>query len=128
MKLRNPFLIKTAALLTAAAVKRLIGSLDLRVDDRRSGKHPTDPRVARHIYVFWHDCVLIPTVFRAPAHVLTSQHADGEFLASAVRHMGFRSIRGSTSRGGSAALMNLIRVSKKTHLCITPDGPRGPRR
>jgi lysophospholipid acyltransferase (LPLAT)-like uncharacterized protein len=128
MKLRNPLLIKTAALLTAVAVKKLVDSLDLRLDHGPAGPHPVDPRDTRYIYVFWHEAVLIPTVFRAPAHVLTSQHADGEFLASAVGHMRFKSIRGSSTRGGSAALLNLIRASQKTHLVITPDGPRGPRR
>jgi hypothetical protein len=65
---------------------------------------------------------------RAPAHILISQHADGELIAQLVRHFRYGVVRGSTTRGGSAALLNLLQVSKKTHLCVTPDGPRGPRR
>ena len=37
-------------------------------------------------------------------------------------------IRGSTARGGSQALLEMIRSSSDAHLGITPDGPRGPRR
>ena len=37
-------------------------------------------------------------------------------------------IRGSTTRGGSAALLGLIRRAGGSHVVLTPDGPTGPRR
>jgi lysophospholipid acyltransferase (LPLAT)-like uncharacterized protein len=43
-------------------------------------------------------------------------------------HMGFECVRGSSYRGGAAALMELSRVGADMHVAITPDGPRGPRR
>jgi hypothetical protein len=42
--------------------------------------------------------------------------------------MGFEFVRGSTNRGGVAALRQLLDKSRHMHLAITPDGPRGPRR
>ena len=42
--------------------------------------------------------------------------------------MGFGTVRGSTSRGGVAALRELMRTGETMNLTITPDGPRGPRR
>jgi lysophospholipid acyltransferase (LPLAT)-like uncharacterized protein len=43
-----------------------------------------------------------------------------------MHHIGIRSIRGSTARGGDQALRELMRVGDDWHIFITPDGPRGP--
>jgi lysophospholipid acyltransferase (LPLAT)-like uncharacterized protein len=59
--------------------------------------------------------------------MLISKHQDAEWLAKAARYMGFSTVRGSTNRGGAAALRELFR-GRATNLAITPDGPRGPRR
>jgi lysophospholipid acyltransferase (LPLAT)-like uncharacterized protein len=59
---------------------------------------------------------------------LISQHQDAEWLSQAARYMGFKTVRGSTNRGGVAALREMFRKSRKMNLAITPDGPRGPRR
>jgi lysophospholipid acyltransferase (LPLAT)-like uncharacterized protein len=128
MKLRNPFLIQTIGLLGATIISRLINTLDLRADFGPWGFHPPHPRDGRFIYVFWHDSMLLPTLLRTRAHILISQHADGELIAQTVRHFRFGVVRGSSTRGGSAAIVNLKRVSQYSHLCVTPDGPRGPRR
>ena len=37
-------------------------------------------------------------------------------------------MRGSTTRGGVAAMREMMDKLDNTHLAITPDGPRGPRR
>ena len=42
--------------------------------------------------------------------------------------MGHECVRGSTYRGGAAALAELARKGRDMHIAITPDGPRGPRR
>jgi lysophospholipid acyltransferase (LPLAT)-like uncharacterized protein len=42
--------------------------------------------------------------------------------------MGFECVRGSTYRGGAKAIWELWDRSRRQHLTITPDGPRGPRR
>jgi lysophospholipid acyltransferase (LPLAT)-like uncharacterized protein len=82
------------------------------------------------IYVFWHE--YIPFLFYLRGHcrisMLLSKHQDAEWLSQAARHMGFSIVRGSSKRGGDAALRELMRRGKSENLAITPDGPRGPRR
>ena len=54
---------------------------------------------------------------------------DGEIIAQICQRLGVGVIRGSTARGGCHALLEMIRnQDETTHLAITPDGPRGPRR
>ena len=60
--------------------------------------------------------------------VLASQSKDGSILSTAIGILGFRTIRGSSSRGGVKALLSAIAAIKKGHcIAIAPDGPRGPR-
>jgi lysophospholipid acyltransferase (LPLAT)-like uncharacterized protein len=49
-------------------------------------------------------------------------------IAQACRHLGFSLVRGSTTRGGTEALREMLRLGRTGHLAITPDGPQGPRR
>jgi len=63
---------------------------------------------------------------RADIYILISQHADGQLIAEVCENLGFRTVRGSTTRGGADAIRHMMRLS--AHLAITPDGPRGPRR
>lgn len=61
--------------------------------------------------------------------VLISEHRDGELIARVAESLGFRTVRGSTSRGASRALVGLARELETGHdVAITPDGPRGPAR
>jgi len=92
-------------------------------------QHPADPSERQFIYVFWHEGLLAPLVTRPKIRVLISQHTDGELIAQIVERLGIGVIRGSTARGGCQALLEMIRAAGgNTHLGITPDGPRGPRR
>jgi len=60
--------------------------------------------------------------------MMISRHRDGEFIARAVKLFGIDSVRGSTTRGGAAALRGMVRFFENgAHLAITPDGPQGPR-
>ncbi len=90
--------------------------------------HPPDPDVERLIYAFWHESFLGPAKIRTPVKVLISQSADGELIAQVCHHLGMGTIRGSSKRGGAQALLQLLRDGENTHVAITPDGPRGPRR
>lgn len=59
--------------------------------------------------------------------VLISEHRDGEIIARVVRAFGFETVRGSTSRGGARALLELASVLRAgREVAVTPDGPRGP--
>lgn len=60
--------------------------------------------------------------------VLVSEHRDGEIIARVVRAFGFATVRGSTSRGGARALLELAAMLRAgREVAVTPDGPRGPR-
>ena len=58
---------------------------------------------------------------------MVSASGDGAFAVEVLRAFGIVPIRGSTSRRGSQALLELSRQARAgLHLAITPDGPRGP--
>lgn len=59
---------------------------------------------------------------------LVSASRDGAFLASILRAFGVEPVRGSSSRRGAQALVEMKSFADRgLHLAITPDGPRGPR-
>ncbi len=83
----------------------------------------------RVIIVFWHaQQLMMPLTYRGTlAHILISQHQDGEIIARIVERFGFRAVRGSSTRGGLEALRELIRLGRSgVDLVVTPDGPNGP--
>jgi len=88
-------------------------------------------RQGQHIILaFWHaQQLMIPLGYRGlGAHVLISQHRDGEVIARIIARFGHQSVRGSSTRGGAGALRELIRIGRSgADLAVTPDGPKGPR-
>ena len=64
--------------------------------------------------------------------IMISRSLDGEITAGVARRFGYTPVRGSSSRGGSEALQQMIDVmngGQKKYLCGTAvDGPRGPAR
>lgn len=59
---------------------------------------------------------------------LMSPSKDGDYLARFFGHFGVESERGSSSRGGARSAMKLIKILRSGgSICITPDGPRGPK-
>ena len=87
------------------------------------------------IYILWHNrFFIVPAAWhRICGHhrssvTLTSASHDGDVVARAMAVFGLGAIRGSSSRRGVAALVGLKRVLRDgTDVCVTPDGPRGPR-
>jgi len=81
------------------------------------------------IYSLWHGH-LLPLLYHHRDQgvvVLISEHGDGEIIARIATSLGYRTVRGSTSRGAARALLGLARVvSDGGSLAVTPDGPRGP--
>ncbi len=82
------------------------------------------------IYVFWHETIPLPIHLRPHCRLsmLLSQHQDAEVLSHVAHFAGLAVVRGSSNRGGTAALREMIERGKGMSLAITPDGPRGPRR
>ena len=88
------------------------------------------PEKNNFIYAVWH----AQLAFMLDSHrgmglsALVSRSADGEYLARILRKFGHNTVRGSTSRGASQALMELIeRAAGGFSVAITPDGPKGPK-
>ena len=83
------------------------------------------------VFVLWHGRLLPCTYYHRQQRLATliSQHRDGEYIARIVGgRWGFEVVRGSSSRGGAAALRQIVRTLRRgTAMAITPDGPRGPR-
>src|SRR5207245_1204826 len=91
---------------------------------------PLHPRcLGRCVFVCWHEYVLAPIMLQARRRMvaMASEHGDGEIISRAIRHLGWGVVRGSTSRGGAAALLRLLHDDLRCPV-LTPDGPRGPRR
>jgi len=131
MTTNNSFLLGLGGLLSTGAVRHWMGTLDCQVAYYDPAVDPALPGCrGQKIYLFWHEYILFPFFMRGHCNLamLLSRHRDAEILSRAARHMGFELVRGSTRRGGVAAIRKLLRKSRNTHLTITPDGPRGPRR
>jgi lysophospholipid acyltransferase (LPLAT)-like uncharacterized protein len=113
----------------AALVIRLLG-MTLRYEDRAEpGVTPGWAIPGPVVFAFWHRSLL------ACAHrfrnldiaILISSSFDGELIARTVELLGFRAIRGSSTRGGAAGLRNMQAAYAAGHRCaFTADGPRGP--
>jgi lysophospholipid acyltransferase (LPLAT)-like uncharacterized protein len=129
----SPAHIRKAALIagTAAPLIALLGhTYRWRVDGYHhyesvlaSGKQP--------IFAFWHGRILPATLFWRDRGivVMTSENFDGEWIARVIQRFGYETARGSSSRGGVRALVQLKRdMDSGKPAGFTIDGPRGPAR
>ena len=106
-------------------------TLRYEIDDRAGfvGK----PVKGNYIAALWHNrLLLISFVLKKffphrPGAGLISASRDGDLIADVTERFGFDVVRGSSSRMGAAALLELSNVLSSGHdVLITPDGPRGP--
>jgi lysophospholipid acyltransferase (LPLAT)-like uncharacterized protein len=82
------------------------------------------------IFTFWHREIFSATWFwrRRGIVVMTSQNFDGEYIARIIQKHGYGTARGSSSRGATRALKEMIRAMRQGKpTAFTIDGPRGPR-
>ena len=132
MKIQHPALIRAVGVTGSWLVRRLVGTSRFHF---RYADPMVNPEVARRtgqrfIYAFFHEVMLFPAYFWAwpEMQILISDHRDGELITQVVPWLGFGVVRGSTTRGGARALREMTTRVDRGHLCVTPDGPRGPRR
>lgn len=87
---------------------------------RAAGLHP--------ILALWHGRILPATLYfqRRGVVAMTSENFDGEWIARIMGRFGYGAARGSSSRGGSRALLQLVRQVQSNDVAFTVDGPRGP--
>src|SRR5438309_5342313 len=82
------------------------------------------------IYTFWHNRVFLATYFwrRRRIVVMTSRSFDGEYIARFIQRFGYGAARGSSTRGGTGALVEMVRLMRAgCPTAFTIDGPKGPR-
>lgn len=100
-------------------------------------KKIVDPSIGKNpvIFALWHNRIFtMPPIWQRTggknrsAVVLTSASKDGTTLATAMKLFGIGAIRGSSSRRAVSALIGMKKALKEGHdVCVTPDGPKGPR-
>jgi len=81
------------------------------------------------LYVFWHGkmFIMIPFLGYKKTVALVSKSEDGELITNVLKYFKYEFARGSSSRDGEKALIQLIKKLKHgKSAAITPDGPRGP--
>lgn len=138
MRIRSRWLNQIAGGVLAGLTRALASTVTYRMHMDHPEWYPLASDCPRtYIVSTWHDTMLLPIMLRrtiqerTPANRMTtlvSQHQDGSFLTYAMRHFYLGTVRGSTNRGGTGALRSLIHEARQQHICMTPDGPRGPRR
>ena len=82
-----------------------------------------------YIFAFWHNRQVFFTTThgRQGFHVMVSLSRDGEIIAKVMDLSGIGAVRGSSSRGSSTALREMIAIRKRGEgMGISPDGPKGP--
>lgn len=82
------------------------------------------------IYCVWHDRLFAGTYYlrNRGIIVISSQSRDGESMARFLKRIGFGTVRGSSTRGGVRALVEMIRLMREGYaMAFTVDGPKGPR-
>jgi len=112
----------------------LVAALGATLRWRTEGLEHLEPvvRAGRQpIMAFWHGRILPATYYfrRRGIVVITSENFDGEWIAGIIERFGYGTARGSTSRGGQRALLQLKRAMEADRpVGFTVDGPRGPAR
>jgi lysophospholipid acyltransferase (LPLAT)-like uncharacterized protein len=84
-----------------------------------------------HVFLLWHEA-LLPLLWqhrRQNIAIVVSEAREGKYLADFASSLGYRSLPGSSTRGGARALLGAVReLQAGGAVAFTPDGPRGPRR
>jgi lysophospholipid acyltransferase (LPLAT)-like uncharacterized protein len=94
----------------------------------------TDPPREPLLWAFWHNRLLVSAYMferyfpTRRGAAMASRSKDGEIISAIIDCFGLRPIRGSSSRGGARALVEMKRAHDDGYdVAITPDGPRGPK-
>ena len=105
----------------------LLSVLHLTLSYKIKGLSKPYPRA---VYVFWHRNILPLLLNRRneQAVVIISSSKDGDYIAEPAKLFGYLTARGSSTRQGSNALKEMIKLSQNHSLALTPDGPKGPAR
>jgi hypothetical protein len=87
----------------------------------------------RVMVAIWHNELFSLTGYgmkrKVPIVTMASDSKDGQYITEVLERIGYKVARGSSTRGGVKAMMNMVRIMKKENrvAVITVDGPKGPR-
>jgi len=127
--LKDRWLIRAADLAFFVLIKLIGRTVKFEIEGwenweaaSRDGKIP--------IYTFWHNRVFLSAHFwqRRRIVVMTSRSFDGEYIARFIQRFGYGAARGSSTRGATGAIVEMIRLMRAgCPTAFTIDGPKGPR-
>lgn len=128
LKLKDKLILTLAPPLAKIIIKALAFTMKLETLHEERVRQFWD-RDEKVIVAFWHGRLLMMGFSYKGKGIKTliSQHKDGELIARILKKLGFGSIRGSSTRGGAAAMREMVKAVKSYDIAITPDGPRGPK-
>jgi lysophospholipid acyltransferase (LPLAT)-like uncharacterized protein len=122
-----PWLVRGAA---GPLLRTLARSWRIRLAHEERWRALLD-RGERHVFVLWHE-TLLPLLWHhryQGVAIVVSEAREGRYLSEFATSLGYRSLSGSSTRGGARALLAAVRELQGGHsVAFTPDGPRGPRR
>jgi len=112
------------------AIKFFLYFYNLTINFKLIGNIEQYKKPYKNIFTFWHG-TMFPLIFlfrNKKIDILVSMSKDGEIIANIIHTFGYTTTRGSTSKGGDKALLELLKKAKKNinAFAFTPDGPRGP--
>ncbi len=116
--------------LASLVVNGLMRTTRLKVVNRETPDYFMANRDKTAIFCFWHGKIipLYHTYRRKGIYILISQHRDGELIARMVECNGYKPVRGSSTRGGSRSVKEMLKIAREGNIItITPDGPKGPK-
>jgi hypothetical protein len=127
--LKERLLIRAADLVFFTLIKLIGATVRFEIDGwenweaaSRDGKIP--------IYTFWHNRVFPGTYFfrKRGIVIMTSRSFDGEYIARFIQRFGYGAARGSSTRGATGALVEMVRLMRAGYPTgFSIDGPKGPR-
>ena len=140
-KMRNLLQSSGVGVSLAYGVYRLICGTLRYTEHRENIKEQDEIALARKngeireskpvIFCVWHDEIFPLMKVRGELDLacIVSPSKDGAILENLLHRGGVRTVKGSSRRDGLKALLMGARMMQQegVHICITPDGPMGPR-
>ncbi|MGH7525213.1 MAG: lysophospholipid acyltransferase family protein [Gemmatimonadales bacterium] len=121
---------RAAHALAAPALRLLAATWRLRTVHEERWRPLYEARRS-HVFLLWHEA-LLPLLWqhrKQSVAIVVSEAREGQYLADFAISLGYRTVRGSSTRNAARALLGAVRELRAGNaVAFTPDGPRGPRR
>jgi lysophospholipid acyltransferase (LPLAT)-like uncharacterized protein len=126
-----PRRLQRVAAVLAFTLERLV-TATLRYEWRDASGLMDSASARPVIFCIWHNRLALSMVvhrkYPRKLAALISASKDGALLSAVLNKFGVLAVRGSSSRRGPQALLELTSQAERGYdVAITPDGPRGPR-